>query len=548
MAIEKYPLHPILTPIDYEERLKILENWTRITSYFNSVEVKIKFLSGGEEIEDILNRINTAVANAQDVTANTQQALDDVNNALSQLNTVISNTNAAAGRADVAADGANQLNVILTTLKGELETLQTDLNGIVQAEAQRVSNESGRVSAEQTRSTDETTRRENEAARMLKEQARENAETQRTTTFNAKMLTADEKIVMMQYLIDNLASYDYNPTATFNFPNLIKSNGSTFIALQEVQGVTPVDDGINYRLVAQRGVDGTGAVSSVNGIAPDTNGNVQVIMELVNNLISDSTTAGLTAAQGKALKVMFDALQQAANNHINDLNNPHQVTAEQVALGNVQNFGIATQAEAETGTAADKYMTPVRTKQAIDANLVTISQSIEQVETNFTTHLDDFESLESQTNSHINLGTGSVNGAHGFKTEEATFTPYLYGATTIGTNTYAVQSGYLVRAGALVTVYGRIKLSAKDAVMAGTIRIGGLPFLSKNHNQGFIPVTLSNYSNLNNLTHMGLTAYINPGTNYIDIIANDAEGISVLIAANITNDTDLMFSATYQIN
>ncbi len=36
-----------------------------------------------------------------------------------------------------------------------------------------------------------------------------------------------------------------------------------------------------------------------------------------------------------------------------------------VGLGNVQNYGIASQAEAEAGTAADKYMTPLRTAQAI---------------------------------------------------------------------------------------------------------------------------------------------------------------------------------------
>ena len=40
-----------------------------------------------------------------------------------------------------------------------------------------------------------------------------------------------------------------------------------------------------------------------------------------------------------------------------------------VGLGNVENYGIATQAEAEAGTLAAKYMTPQRTKQAIDKNL-----------------------------------------------------------------------------------------------------------------------------------------------------------------------------------
>lgn len=43
----------------------------------------------------------------------------------------------------------------------------------------------------------------------------------------------------------------------------------------------------------------------------------------------------------------------------------HTHTKSEVGLSNVQNYGIATQSEAEAGTATNKYMTPERTKQAI---------------------------------------------------------------------------------------------------------------------------------------------------------------------------------------
>lgn len=43
------------------------------------------------------------------------------------------------------------------------------------------------------------------------------------------------------------------------------------------------------------------------------------------------------------------------------------LTKSDVGLGNVQNYGIATQAEAEAGTSSTKYMTPQRTSQAITA-------------------------------------------------------------------------------------------------------------------------------------------------------------------------------------
>lgn len=54
--------------------------------------------------------------------------------------------------------------------------------------------------------------------------------------------------------------------------------------------------------------------------------------------------------------------------HSGNTSNPHLVTKSQVNLGSVENYGIATQEEAEAGTASNKYMTPERTKQAITSD------------------------------------------------------------------------------------------------------------------------------------------------------------------------------------
>ena len=59
--------------------------------------------------------------------------------------------------------------------------------------------------------------------------------------------------------------------------------------------------------------------------------------------------------------------QAKVDAHANLTNNPHSVTKSQVGLGSVSNYGLATQAEAEAGTSSAKYMTPLRTKQAINA-------------------------------------------------------------------------------------------------------------------------------------------------------------------------------------
>lgn len=61
--------------------------------------------------------------------------------------------------------------------------------------------------------------------------------------------------------------------------------------------------------------------------------------------------------------------QAKVDTHANLKTNPHAVTKAQVGLGNVLNYGIATKVEAETGTSKLKYMTPLRTKEAIDKSL-----------------------------------------------------------------------------------------------------------------------------------------------------------------------------------
>jgi hypothetical protein len=55
--------------------------------------------------------------------------------------------------------------------------------------------------------------------------------------------------------------------------------------------------------------------------------------------------------------------------HITNYNNPHRVTKAQVGLTSVEDFGIATTTEAQQGTVNNKYMTPLRTKEAIDAQV-----------------------------------------------------------------------------------------------------------------------------------------------------------------------------------
>lgn len=73
------------------------------------------------------------------------------------------------------------------------------------------------------------------------------------------------------------------------------------------------------------------------------------------------------------IRGVADAIAQASmqpvetieTTHVLDHNNPHNVTKTQVGLGNVQNYRVATQAEAIQGTSTTTYMTPSLTAAAI---------------------------------------------------------------------------------------------------------------------------------------------------------------------------------------
>lgn len=62
--------------------------------------------------------------------------------------------------------------------------------------------------------------------------------------------------------------------------------------------------------------------------------------------------------------------------HTSNTSNPHVTTKAQVGLGSVENYGIASQAEAEAGTIDTKYMTPLRAKQAIAALVPAASETV----------------------------------------------------------------------------------------------------------------------------------------------------------------------------
>lgn len=73
---------------------------------------------------------------------------------------------------------------------------------------------------------------------------------------------------------------------------------------------------------------------------------------------------------------IYDAMVQSGDlsiaAHIQSTNNPHLVTKEQVNLGQVQNYPVATTVQVQSGVSNATYMTPALTKLAVDYHGATL--------------------------------------------------------------------------------------------------------------------------------------------------------------------------------
>lgn len=94
-----------------------------------------------------------------------------------------------------------------------------------------------------------------------------------------------------------------------------------------------------------------------------------------------------------ATKAVADLISTSVSTHIADQMNPHNVSKAQVGLFNVENYPVATAQEAQAGVLNDRYMTPLRVKQAITA-LASVELS---------THTSDFNNPHSVTKAQVGL-------------------------------------------------------------------------------------------------------------------------------------------------
>jgi hypothetical protein len=106
---------------------------------------------------------------------------------------------------------------------------------------------------------------------------------------------------------------------------------------------------------------GTGLTLTANEFSIDDDVVVTLtgVQILTNKTITGSFTGNLTGNADTVTNGIYSTESYSNPSWIVSLDK------SKVGLGNVEDYGVASQVEAEAGTATDKYMTPERTKQAI---------------------------------------------------------------------------------------------------------------------------------------------------------------------------------------
>ena len=123
---------------------------------------------------------------------------------------------------------------------------------------------------------------------------------------------ANEEYGLLQELIADVNTLardlenkgNYDSSMEYKKNNIVRYGGSSYQALQNTRGNAPPTLPINqntwWTLLAQKGVDGNGAVSKVNNISPDINGNVIIPTGESLYVLADDFSGALDSARIQA--------------------------------------------------------------------------------------------------------------------------------------------------------------------------------------------------------------------------------------------------------
>lgn len=135
----------------------------------------------------------------------------------------------------------------------------------------------------------------------------------------------------------------------------------------------------------------------------------------------------------------IDTLTQTLNTHVNNKNNPHSVTKAQVGLGSVDNYATANNTQAITGTATNLFMTPATTMAAINSKVTPVSDSLND-------HIADKNNPHAVTKAQVGLGSVQNYGVATTQEAQAGTATNKYMTPALTAAAIASQAGALIQA------------------------------------------------------------------------------------------------------
>lgn len=249
------------------------------------------------------NKANEAADKANQATLDVAQAIEDTNTAAALANNAAVTANNAAQSANTAAQTANQavenVNQVITDAEQATTNANNAADNATLAETMAKAATQDAITA--TNNANTATTAANDAATAANLAANDTRDAiadanSATTAANAAATNANDKATLADTAATNAndaannanlaaesvkgwgLTVEWDATTNFMKKNTVSYNGSTWQStIDNNKNSVPSETNSNWILIAQRGVDGTGSVSTVAGKGPDSSGNVNLL-------------------------------------------------------------------------------------------------------------------------------------------------------------------------------------------------------------------------------------------------------------------------------
>jgi glycerophosphoryl diester phosphodiesterase len=166
----------------------------------------------------------------------------------------------------------------------------------------------------------------------------------------------------VKYIKDNFVSIKITIRGKASAPNNKNLKVATFLESADSYSIQMQNSATEY-------TDFTTEITDSNFIDSNAMINVLAFSDSSNGVTSSSVDIDYIGVQITVALNALDVLNKSGflraeqlEAHVEDTNNPHQVTKAQVGLGSVPNYSVATKTEAEAGITDNKFMSPLQTK------------------------------------------------------------------------------------------------------------------------------------------------------------------------------------------